>query len=63
MRATVPKPLPPRGVEHHYAPLAWIAVAPNGTVEVTGVGVAVLKEVPAGRLAVAVLGLFVTSGR
>jgi len=29
-----PAALPPNGVEHHYAPLAWIAVAADGTVTV-----------------------------
>ncbi len=32
--ATVPAALPPRGVEHHYAPLARIRVAADGSVEV-----------------------------
>ena len=32
--STQPAARPPAGVEHHYAPLAWITVAPDGTVEV-----------------------------
>ncbi len=30
----VPAALPPRGVDHHYAPLAWVSVAADGTVQV-----------------------------
>ncbi|GAA4759401.1 hypothetical protein GCM10023199_44360 [Actinomycetospora chibensis] len=30
----VPAALPPRGIEHHYAPLAWATVAANGAVKV-----------------------------
>ncbi len=31
---SAPAALPPRGVEHHYAPLAWIRVATDGSVDV-----------------------------